>query len=131
MSKGEAKRESVQHWWKMAEEALQSARMEYEAGLLHGAINRAYYAVFYAATALFVDRGLSFRKHAGVRAAVHRELIKKSVLSVEMGVLYDRLFEDRQHGDYMVLTEFEPDDVKEKIERAGAFLQAVRALLSA
>ena len=79
----------------MAEEALQSARMEYEANLLHGAINRAYYAVFYAATALFVDRGLSFRKHTGVRAAVRRELIKKSVLLVEMGVLYDRLFEDR------------------------------------
>jgi uncharacterized protein (UPF0332 family) len=131
VSKEEAKRDSVHHWWKMAEEALQSARMEYEADLLHGAINRAYYAVFYAATALFVDRGLSFRKHAGVRAAVHRELIKKSVLSVELGVLYDRLFEDRQHGDYMVLTEFEPDDVKEKIERAAAFLQAVRALLSA
>ncbi len=93
MSKEEAKRESVHHWWKMAEEALQSARMEYEADLLHGAINRAYYAVFYAA--------------------------------------YDRLFEERQHGDYMVLTEFEPDDVKEKVESAAAFLKAVRELLSA
>lgn len=130
MSKEEATRASVQHWWRMAEEALHSARIECEAGMLHGAINRAYYAVFYAATAVFVDRGLRFRKHAGVRAAVHRELIKKSVLPVEMGRLYDRLFEDRQHGDYMVLTEFEPDDVQEKIELAAAFLQAVRALLS-
>lgn len=129
MTKEKAKRTSVQHWWKMAEEALQSARMEYEADLLHGAINRAYYAVFYAATAVFVERGLSFRKHAGVRAAVHRELIKKKVLPVELGALYDRLFEDRQLGDYMVLTEFESDDVKEKIESAAAFLKAIHALL--
>ena len=69
MSKDAATRESVQHWWEMAEEALQSARLEYEAELLHGAINRAYYAVFYAATALLIERGLSFRKHSGVRAA--------------------------------------------------------------
>ncbi len=112
------------------EEALQSARIESEAGMLHGAINRAYYAVFYAATAVLVDLGLSFRKHAGVRAAVHRELVKKNVVPVEMGMLYDRLFEDRQHGDYLVLTEFEPDDIKEKVERTAAFLQTVRALLS-
>ncbi|MBI3756656.1 MAG: HEPN domain-containing protein [Deltaproteobacteria bacterium] len=125
MSEEEAKRTSIQHWWKMAEEALQSAKMEYEADLFHGAINRAYYAVFYAATALFVKRGLSFRKHAGVRSAVHRELVKKEILSVELGMLYDRLFEDRQHGDYMVLTEFEPDEVKEKVESASAFLKAI------
>ena len=130
MSEEEARRASVHHWWKMAEEALQSARMEYEADLFHGAINRAYYAVFYAATAVFVERGLSFRKHAGVRAAVHKELVKKDLLSVELGALYDRLFEDRQHGDYMVLTEFEADEVKDKVESAAAFLQAVRALLS-
>jgi hypothetical protein len=41
-----------------------------------------------------------------------------------------RLFEDRQLGDYMVLTEFEPNDVKEKIESAATFLNAVRELLS-
>ena len=84
----------------------------------------------YAATALFIERGLSFRKHSGVRAAVHRELVKKQVLSVELGALYDRLFEDRQHGDYMVLTEFEADDVKEKIESAARFLKAIGDLLS-
>ena len=67
MSEEEARRASVHHWWKMAEEALQSARMEYKADLFHGAINRAYYAVFYAAMAVFMERGLSFRKHAGVR----------------------------------------------------------------
>lgn len=131
MSNEAAKRASIQHWWKMAEEALLSARMEYEADLFHGAINRAYYAVFYAVTALLVERGLSFRKHAGVRAAVHRELVKKGILSIELGALYDRLFEDRQHGDYMVLTEFEADEVKEKIEGVAAFLKAIQALLSA
>ena len=65
----------------------------------------------------------------GVRAALHRELIKTGVLAVEMGALYDRLFADRQRGDYLVLTEFEPQYVEEKIESAAAFLGAIRPLL--
>ena len=130
MSKAEARQKTVRHWWKMAEETLQSARTEYEAGLLHGAINRAYYAVFYAATALLVERGLHFKKHAGVRAALHRELIKTGVLVAEMGALYDRLFADRQRGDYLVLTEFEPEYVGEKVESAATFLGAIRPLLA-
>lgn len=114
----------------MAEEALQSARMDSDAGLLHSAINRAYYAVFYAATAVFVERGLHFRKHTGVRSALHRELVKAGLLSVEMGALYDRLFGDRQHGDYVVLAEFEPGPVREKVESAATFLNAVRPLIA-
>lgn len=129
MSKVEVRQETVRHWWKMAEETLQSARTEYEAGLLHGAINRAYYAVFYVATALLVERGLRFKKHAGVRAALHREVTKTGVLPAEMGALYDRLFADRQRGDYLVLTEFEPEYVKEKIESVATFLGAIRPLL--
>lgn len=36
------------------------------------AASRAYYAVFYAATALLVNNGLQFRKHSAVIAAIHR-----------------------------------------------------------
>lgn len=129
MSKEKVRQETVRHWWKMAEETLQSARMEYGAGLLHSAINRAYYAVFYATTAALVERSLRFKKHAGVRAALHRELVKTGLLPEETGALYDRLFEDRQHGDYMALTEFEPEYVKEKIEGAAVFLSAIRPLI--
>lgn len=130
MNEEEARREAVRYWWGMAEEALQSARLDSDTELLHSAINRAYYAVFYAASAVLVERGLHFRKHTGVRSALHRELVKTGLLSVEMGSLYDRLFEDRQHGDYVVLAEFEPESVREKVESAGTFLNAVRSLIT-
>jgi len=130
MSKGAVRREAVRHWWKMAEETLRSARIEYRAGLLHSTINRAYYAVFYATTAALVERGLHFKKHAGVRSALHRELIKTGLLPTEMGALYDLLFEDRQHGDYTALTEFESGYVRERIEGAATFLNAIRPLVT-
>lgn len=103
MTKNDPRVKAVRHWWKMAEEAFQSARIAYGAGHLHSAMNRAYYAVFYATTAALVERGLHFKRHGGVRSAFHRELVKPGLLPAEMGAVYDRLFQDRQHGDYMAL----------------------------
>ncbi len=40
------------------------------------AINRAYYALFYAVSALLLEEGRRFSKHSGVRAAFNRDLVK-------------------------------------------------------
>ena len=38
--------------------------------------SRAYYAAFYAVSALFAARDRHFRKHKAVEVAVHRDLVK-------------------------------------------------------
>ncbi len=40
------------------------------------AASRAYYAVFYASSALLLKEGLEFGKHSGVIAAIHQKFIK-------------------------------------------------------
>lgn len=72
MTEHEARREAVRHWWTKANESLAAARRELAAGALAFAINRAYYALFYAVTALFLEQGREFSKHAGVRAAFNQ-----------------------------------------------------------
>ena len=51
---------------RMAEEAIASARADIDAGRRRSAINRAYYAAFYAVSAVLLGRGRHFVKHAGV-----------------------------------------------------------------
>ncbi len=67
----------VLHWWNKAEKSIESARREIAAGEYDFAINRLYYALFYSVMAALLERGLSFKKHSGVRTAFHREFIKK------------------------------------------------------
>ena len=62
MSEGRAA--AVQYWWSMAEQCLESARREFDARAFVFAVNRLYYAVFYAVSALLMDRGLNFKKHS-------------------------------------------------------------------
>ena len=59
------------------------------------------YAAFYAVSALLLEDGHRFRKHSGVRASFNRHLIKTGRLARKHGDLYNRLFRDRQEGDYI------------------------------
>lgn len=53
-----------------AKETLQDANLLFENGKLPSAVNRIYYAMFYAVNALLLTKGLSSAKHSGVLSLV-------------------------------------------------------------
>jgi len=63
--------------------------------------------LFYAVSALLLEEGHKFTKHSGVRAAFNREFVKSGRFSRADGELYNRLFRDRQKGDYVAFAEFD------------------------
>ena len=64
-SRGALVKQVVDEWMTLAEEALASGRAELDAGRYSFAINRAYYAAFYAVSAVLLSQGRHFVKHAG------------------------------------------------------------------
>lgn len=93
------------------------------------ALNRSYYACFYAASAVLLKQGRRFSKHSGVRAALHQHFIKTEKLSSTLGNIYDWLFDNRQEGDYLPLVHFEKSQVEQAITDATAFVAEVRKLI--
>ena len=91
----------VRYWWNKAHDSLRSAHQEFSVGAYAFAINRAYFALFYAVSALLLEQGRQFSKHSGVRAAFNRDLVKPGHVGREYGDLYNQLFRDRQEGDYV------------------------------
>ena len=130
MSIEERRTEIVRYWWSKAEGSLASAQREFEAQSYSYAVNRLYYAMFYAVSAVLLERRLSFKKHSGVRATFHREFIKTGLLETKWGKFYDQLFEDRQEGDYIALTEFDRDYVEDQLARCTQFLEKIRPFIS-
>ena len=124
------KAEVVRYWWTKAEESLRAARRELGAGDCALAVNRAYYALFYAVSALLFEEGHTFRKHSGVRAAFNREIVKGGRVSRKNGELYNRLFRDRQKGDCVSFAEFNPEYVERLLQGCEAFLADVRPMLN-
>ncbi len=120
----------VGYWFEKAEESMTSARREFEAESLSFAMNRLYYAAFYAVSALLMTNEFSFKKHSGVRAAFHKQFIKTGLLDQKWGRLYDQLFEDRQEGDYMVFISFESAYVETQLNECAHFIEHIRPLIS-
>ena len=131
MTTEDARAAVISFWDGKAAEALQSAQSEFAAGRHSFAVNRAYYACFYSVSALLLKDGRKFLKHSGVRSALHRHLVKTGKVSAASGRFYDRVFENRQRGDYQELVSFEAEQVCEIIEQAREFVAEIAILLSA
>lgn len=129
MKKEEARTEVIRYWMEKAHDALQSARAEQLAGRLVFAINRAYYGCFYSASAVLLREGAKFSKHTGVRAAVHRSLVKTGKVDASWGRFYDLVFKSRQRGDYQELVEFSSEEAEELISHAEGFVDVMKKLL--
>jgi len=65
----------------LAEQALSDAAMAQECGSHRNCLNRAYYAVFYAASALITMRELHSSKHRGVLSFLDREFVLTDQMS--------------------------------------------------
>lgn len=130
MTKETHRAEVITYWWKKSTESFESAKRERDAGSYSFASNRIYYTAFYAVSALLLDKEFTFKKHAGVRNAFHQKFVKTGLIDKEWGKFYDRLFEDRQEGDYLALTEFEKEYVDKQIDKCVEFLKVIKLLFA-
>ncbi len=92
------------------------------------AVNRAYYAIFYAANALLATKGLERSKHSGVIAAFRQHFVKTGLIEVEYSDLYGTTMSDRHEGDYS-LAYLDYETATRDLEWADRFLDRVEALL--
>ena len=112
-----------------AEQSIQAAKEMADSGFYDFVASRAYYAAFYAATAVLLAEGMEFTKHSGVIASVHQRLVKTGKIDKEQGKELNWLFELRNVGDYGVTIHVSQQDAEKAIRVADSFLRAVKSLL--
>lgn len=93
------------------------------------AAGRAYYAMFYVAEALLFEKGLEFRKHGGVHAALGKHLVKTGELDARFHRYLLEAFESRLEADYGVDIVLSANAANEMIQRAKEFLATARRYL--
>lgn len=108
-----------------AHETLEEARILLEQGHANTYVNRLYYACFYAVSALLLTKGLSSAKHSGIRSLFHQNFVKSAMVDQELGQLFDKLYDNRQKGDYADLFRFELEVVRNWHEEAQKFVETI------
>jgi uncharacterized protein (UPF0332 family) len=85
-----------------AQEMLAAAKHSLDGGFYSTAINRAYYAIFYAANAVLATRGLTRGKHSMVLSVFRKEFVKTGLIEPEFSKIYGQVMDDRHISDYEV-----------------------------
>lgn len=120
----------IQYRMERARETLEDARALFEQDRTPASIvNRAYYAMFYAALALLATIGQETSKHSGVLALFDKHFMKSGALPGEMGRFLHQAFEMRQTGDYEEEAELTREDARLTLDAAVNFVKACREKL--
>ena len=112
-----------------AHEALKEADILLEQGHTNTYVNRLYYACFYAVSALLLTKDLSSARHSGIRALFHQNFVTLGTIKIELGQLYDKLFRNRQKGDYADFVRFKVDEVRPWFEETKQFVESIENIV--
>ncbi len=121
--------ELVAHRLQRAREALGDARILADAKRWNPAVNRLYYACFYAVSALLAQQGLASSRHTGVRSLFNLHFVHTGKVAKDQAQIYNDLFERRQEGDYVDFVRFNESQVRAWLPRAEAFVEHVADIL--
>ena len=105
-----------------AQQSLAAAQALASEAYYDFAASRAYYAAFYAATALLLSEEVIFNKQSGVIASIHREFVRTGRLDAQHGKNLNWLFELRGIGDYGGMVHVAQADAEQAIRAASEFL---------
>ena len=111
-----------------AKSSLSAARLLIDNDFLGEAVSRAYYAMFYAATALLHSEGVSVAKHSAVISQVGQRFAKSGRLAPHLHRLLLDMFDERHLADYSG-ADFSDERVTADYQNASEFVSAVQDYL--
>lgn len=118
--------EEVQRQFEQAAECVEDARILLENDRLAAAVTRIYYAMFHAATAALLGRGVRRRSHRATLAAFGQTFVKTGELDKQLYRDLRAAFERRQQADYEAVVEVDRPTVAQLLGQAIDFVDACR-----
>lgn len=115
--------------YQRSQETLAEVPSLKQLGYYNTAINRLYYACYYAAVALLIRHGINPGTHAGVKQMIGMHFVATGRMSREIGRSFSLLFERRHSSDYDDFAYSTEEEVNELLPKAKAFIEAVGLLL--
>lgn len=114
-----------------AKRSLQSARLLLANGSPDFAASRAYYTMFYLASALLIGKGLKFSKHGSLIAAFGMHFAKTGEVDAKFHRYLIDAQDDRLIGDYTAKSILTEAEVATMVSQAEEFIALAEQMLGA
>ena len=94
------------------------------------AINRIYYSMFYALSALAISEGFQTGKHAQLIGWFNKTYIRTGRIDQCYSKIISQAFDKRMLGDYADLPEFSESEVEIMITESNDFIKMIEQILA-
>lgn len=123
------RKELIQFRITRAQDTLKEVDLHVENELWNTAVNRLYYACYYAVISLLVSKEIAAQTHSGVRQMFGLHFVKTGLIDKELGKFYTDIFDKRQTGDYDDFVDFTKDEVVNMIPTARKLIESIEIIL--
>ena len=93
------------------------------------AVNRIYYGMYYALTALALKNGFETSKHGQLIGQLNREYIATKRLDPQLGRILRNAFQNRTKGDYDAFIDFSVAEVDTMLSEMTDFINEIKNLV--
>lgn len=118
----------VRYRMENARNTLSEVEFQINNGFYNTAVNRMYYACYYAVCALLIANKIQTKSHDGARQMFSLHFVKTGIVSKEYGRFYSNLFEERTTGDYEDLFDHDLASCKELYPMVKEFVATLLCL---
>jgi len=112
-----------------AGESIKEAEAMLANNFYNAAVNRIYYACYYAVNAILLKNSITAKTHKGIRQMFAVHYIQTGLISKEMGRFFTTLYDNRQTGDYDDFILYDLETVELMLPKAKAFINTIVELL--
>jgi len=122
--------ELIKHRVEKSRSLHNEALFLFDSGLYNTSVNRIYYAMYHAVSALALKDSFTTSKHLQLIGWFNREYVKTGRTDINSGKYLTRAFEMRSKSDYDDFVNYSQDEVKELLANMESFLETIDRLIS-
>lgn len=120
----------IQYKLQRARNYLAEVESHISKGFYATAINRLYYACFFATNALLLTKDISAKTHNGVASMLATHFVKTGEFEKEKAIFFSHLLDERFNDDYGDFITIDEGVVEEYFTGANEYLLYIEKLLA-
>ncbi len=113
-----------------AKDTIELARFLIDSKRFAVAVNRIYYGLYYAVTALAIKYGYETSKHGQLIGWFNKKFIASNKLDKKHGRILRIAYQNRTKGDYDAYVEFTEEEVEIMHSEMKEFIEGIETLLN-
>lgn len=121
----EERKQYVEYRIDSAYKTVEAAKLLADRGFWNSAVNRLYYAIFYAVNALLVLNDIPTKSHSATKSKFSQHFIKIGKIDKKYGKLFAQLYDWRQKGDYENIFDYDEESVKPLFEPVNEMIDII------